>query len=284
MDTTTTRHTAGDGRWFQSSTNGLKNEVNGYIQDAYKALPKLEGKVLGSVAPHAGFRYSGPTAGFSVAALLKDSETNGKPDVVFILGFSHSAHFEYAAIMDGAAIKSPICTSKIDTDAINIFMKDRPNMKLKYNPHNGEHSAENEIPFVQVAFPETKVVMVLIGTHKAQVFKEVSDGLLEVSKTRKMYVVASSDMLHDEDFNLVEKTDRVTADLTENVDFDGLLKNWSYENQIFCGITAVVPLMMYCKAVGCKKAITADLTNSEKVTGKRNSGWVVGYGAFIFVL
>ena len=284
MDTTTIREAVGAGRWFSSSTPELTKEVDGYINSALSKIPKIEGKILGCIAPHAGFRFSGPTAGYDFAALKKDAEINGQPDTIFIIGFSHSSHFEYAAIMDGKAIKTPIGTSEIDIDSIKKMCNGRKYIKCAYKPHYGEHSAENEIPFAQKTFPNSKLVVILVGTHDSDVFKEVADGLYDISKQKKIYVVASSDMLHDANHSLVEKVDKETIALTEKMDVQGLLKKWSYENQIYCGITAVIPTMLYCIKQNCKKAITLDLTNSELVTKTTNTGWVVGYGAVIFVV
>ena len=283
MNTTTIREAVGAGRWFSSSSEELTKEVDNYINSAIAKIPKIEGKILGCISPHAGFRYSGPTAGYDFAALKKDAEIHGQPDTVFIIGFSHSSHFDFAAIMDGKGIESPIGTSEFDIDSIKIMCNGRENIKCFYKPHDGEHSAENELPFVQRTFPKAKVVIILVGTHKFDVFQEVADGLCEVAKQKKIYVVASSDMLHNESHALVEKVDRDTIALTEKMDVKGLLKVWSYENQIYCGITAIVPTMMYCIKQNCKKAITLDLTNSELVTKKMNSGYVVGYGAVVFV-
>ena len=283
MDTTTVREAVGAGRWFSSSSEELIKEVDNYINSEIAKIQKIEGKILGCISPHAGFRYSGPTAGYDFAALKKDAEIHGQPDTVFIIGFSHSSHFDFAAIMDGKGIESPIGTSEFDIDSIKIMCYGRENIKCFYKPHDGEHSAENELPFVQRTFPKAKVVIILVGTHKFDVFQEVADGLCEVAKQKKIYVVASSDMLHNESHALVEKVDRDTIALTEKMDVKGLLKVWSYENQIYCGITAIVPTMMYCIKQNCKKAITLDLTNSELVTKKMNSGYVVGYGAVVFV-
>ena len=283
MDTSTIREAVGAGRWFSSSKADLTQEVDNYINSALPKIPKIDGKILGCISPHAGFEFSGPTAGYDFAALKKDAEINGQPDTVFIIGFSHSKHFNYAAIMDGKSIKTPIGTTEIDIDSIKIMLKGRKYLKCNYQPHYGEHSAENEVPFVQRTFPKAKVVIILVGTHDKNVFQEVSEGLYDASKEKKIYVVASSDMLHHEDHQLVEKTDRETIALTEKMDVEGLLKKWDYENQIYCGITAVIPTMMYCIKQNCKKALTLDLTNSEIVTKIMNSGWVVGYGAVIFV-
>ena len=283
MDTSTIREAVGAGRWFSSSKDELTQQVDKYINSAMSKIPKIDGKILGCIAPHAGFEYSGPTAGYDFAALKKDAELNGQPDTVFVIGFSHSKHFNYAAIMDGKAIKTPICTTEIDFDSIKIMCNGRKYIKCNYQPHYGEHSAENEIPFVQRTFPNAKIVVILVGTHESNVFQEVADGLGDVSKQKKIYVVASSDMLHHENHALVEKVDRETIALTEKMDYQGLLKKWDYENQIYCGITAVIPTMIYCVKQNCNKAVTLDLTNSEIVTKRMNSGWCVGYGAVIFV-
>ena len=277
MDTTTIREAVGAGRWFSSSTEDLTTDVDNYINSAYSKIPKIEGQILGCISPHAGFRYSGPTAGYDFAALKKDAELHGQPDTVFIIGFSHSSHFNYAAVMDGKGIKSPITTTQFDFDSIKIMCNGRKNIKCWYQPHYGEHSAENELPFVQRAFPNAKVVMILVGTHESSVFQDVADGLYDVSKQK------NSDMLHNESHALVEKVDRETIALTEKMDVQGLLKTWSYDNQIYCGISAVIPTMMYSIKKNCKKAITLDLTNSELVTKRMNSGYVVGYGAVVFV-
>ena len=87
--------------------------------------------------------------------------------ILFIIGFSHSSHFNYASVMDGKGIQSPIGTSEIDFDSIKIMCNRRKNIKCWYKPHFGEHSAENELPFVQRAFPNEKIIMILVGTHES---------------------------------------------------------------------------------------------------------------------
>ena len=84
MDTTTIRKAVGAGRWFSSSTEDLTEEVDNYINSAFSKIPKIEGKILGCISPHAGFRYSGPTAGYDFAALKKDAEIHGNL-ILFLL-------------------------------------------------------------------------------------------------------------------------------------------------------------------------------------------------------
>ncbi len=94
------------------------------------------------------------------------------------------------------------------------------------------------------AFPNSKLVIILVGTYEEKVFQEIAEGLCDVSKQKKIYVVASSDMLYHANHQLVEKTDRETIALTEKMDVNGLLKKWNYDNQIYCVITAVIPTMI----------------------------------------
>lgn len=283
MNTTQIRDAIGAGRWFTASKEKLTKEVDDYINDAKAKLPAIDGHIVGCISPHAGFLYSGPTAGYNFAAIQRDAEQHGKPDVVFIIGFSHSRSFNHAAIMDGKAIRTPIGVTEIDLEAIKVFKEGRSYLKCDYNPHFGEHSAENQIPFVQRALPGVKVVVVLVGCHKGDVLKQVAEGLEDVAKSKQIVVVSSSDMLHDENHDKVQRVDANTCELIDKMDYAGLLKEWSYEHQVLCGITAVVPTMMYAESVGCKKAVTLYMTNSELVTNKRHSGWVVGYCASVFV-
>ena len=89
--------------------------------------------------------------------------------------------------MDGKAIKTPICTTEIDFDSIKIMCNGRKYIKCNYQPHYGEHSAENEIPFVQRTFPNAKIVVILVGTHN-QMFsrKSLMDWAMFLSKKKFM--------------------------------------------------------------------------------------------------
>ena len=49
IDTTIIRGAVGAGRWFSSSTEELTKEVDNYINSAFSKIPKIEGKILGSI-------------------------------------------------------------------------------------------------------------------------------------------------------------------------------------------------------------------------------------------
>jgi AmmeMemoRadiSam system protein B len=55
------------GTWYSDRPVELQQEITGYLSRAN--LPAIEGKVIGLVASHAGYRYSGPTAAYAYRAV-----------------------------------------------------------------------------------------------------------------------------------------------------------------------------------------------------------------------
>ena len=74
------------GMWYTSNAGRLKAELEKYLADA--KVGKIEGDVIGLVAPHAGYSYSGPIAAYAFKAAMSK-----KPDKVIIVGFTHRRYF-----------------------------------------------------------------------------------------------------------------------------------------------------------------------------------------------
>ena len=56
------------GHWYSSNPAQLREEIEGYLNSA--KLPELNGELVGLIAPHAGYFYSGPTAGYAYHAVM----------------------------------------------------------------------------------------------------------------------------------------------------------------------------------------------------------------------
>ena len=59
-------------------------------------------------------------------------------------------------------------------------------------PHGGEHSAENQIPFVQTALPDARLVVALLGDHEPVTIRQLSDGLAALARRQRIVVIAST--------------------------------------------------------------------------------------------
>lgn len=275
------REACGAGRWFPAGKTELQKMVNGFIAKAGPGA--VQGRITGAIVPHAGYIYSGPVAGYVFRAFRDQAQQGLAPETVVILGFSHRGAFPGVALMDGGAIATPLGKTALDQEAAEILLKNRDRIKVDYRPHYGEHSAENQVPFVQEALPGAKIVLALMGDHDRVTVDQLVGALEDLAKTKKIAVVASSDMLHDPDYNLVTRTDKAVLAKVETMDAEALLREWSYDRQIFCGIGPVVVAMRFAAARGCKKGTVLKYENSGDRHPESRGEWVVGYGAVVFV-
>ena len=275
------REAYGAGRWFPAGRAALQKMVSGFIDGA--AVGELNGRIIGAISPHAGYVYSGPISGYVFRTVKEQAKKGNRPDTVVIIGFSHSGSFPGVALMDGDVVSTPLGEAVLDREAAQILTKNRNAIKFNYAPHQGEHSAENQIPFVQSALPEAKLVVALMGDHDPQSINQLVSGLADLAKRKKILVVASSDMLHDPDYDLVTRTDKATLKTVETMDDKKLLQEWSYDRQIFCGMAPVVVTMRFAAGQECKQGIVLKYENSGDKHPEGRGQWVVGYGAVVFL-
>ncbi len=272
----------GAGRWFPGDPQALRNMVEKYIQNA--PAPSITGRIAAAIAPHAGYIYSGPVAGHVFRALRDQARAGWAPATVIILGFSHSRSFQGAAMMDGEAIATPLGVAALDRAAAQILAEAGGKKWIFFDsrPHQGEHSAENLIPFIQAALPDAKLVPIIIGDHDLQTRSALGAGLARLAQQQKITVLASSDMLHDADYAKVTRTDRGTLAKVSAMQTAALLDDWHPSRQVFCGIAAVAAAMEFAAGQGCKQGIVLHYRNSGDDYPESRGEWVVGYGAAVF--
>jgi MEMO1 family protein len=276
------RQAHGSGRWFPGDSDELRKMVESYIENAQPE--PVNGRIVAAIAPHAGYIYSGKTAGFTFRAIRDNAQKTGQPETVVVLGFSHSGGFPGVALMDGDFIETPLGKTALDTEAAEILSGASPRIFFHYAPHRGEHSAENEIPFVQAALPDTKMVVALMGDHDPETLDAFVGALCALSEKKRLLVVASTDMLHDPNYDLVTKTDEKTLLKLQAMDCEGLRKTWGYDNQILCGIGPVQVAIKFARAKGGKKGSVLYYRNSGDDFPESRGRWVVGYGSAVFAV
>ena len=276
------RQAFGGGRWFPGDRQQLASIVNAFLDDAQPAA--VTGRIVSAIAPHAGYIYSGKVAGYTFRALRDNARAGHKPETVVVLGFSHQAGFHGVALMDGDAIATPLGETELDRETAAALTQASPLIRRDYRPHMGEHSAENEIPFIQTALPAAKLVVGLIGDHDADTLDALATALSKAAAKKKLLVVASTDLLHDADYALVTRTDQTTLAQIGALDGAGLLKRWSYGSQVCCGIAPVLAALRFAEGQGCRKGAILFYRNSGDDFPDSRGSWVVGYGAAVFAV
>lgn len=269
----------GAGKWFPSDKTALQAMTEAFIADAY--VPEIEGHIVAVISPHAGYPYSGAVAGHVFRA-IRDNTAGQHPQTVVVLGFSHRQPFRGIAVMDGSAVRSPLAETSIDKDSVSFLLAADPRIAPDYKPHIGEHSAENQVPFIQSVLPDAALVMLLMGSHDPALLEALSSALVKLAGRKRILVVASSDMLHDPDYDRVRKTDQATLRKITAMDTTGVMRDWDYSQQVFCGIAPVISAMKYALAQGCRKATVLRYRNSGDDNPETRGQWVVGYGAVAF--
>jgi len=276
------REALGAGRWFPGSERELKAMVEGYMENA-RAI-KVNGRIVAAIAPHAGYVYSGKVAGYAFRAIRDNAETWGRPDTVVVLGIGHRGGFQGVALMDGDVLRTPLGDAVLDPAGADVMAATSARIYVDYRPHAGEHSAENEVPFVQAALPGVPIIVGLVGDHDPRTLDDLVGALDALSAKKTVLVVASSDMLHDPDYNLVTRTDKETLKLVEAMDHAGIRKGWGYSRQTFCGIGPVLAAMRFAQGKGCLEGTVLIYRNSGDDFPESRGRWVVGYGAVVFAV
>ncbi|MCL6506311.1 MAG: apolipoprotein N-acyltransferase, partial [Bryobacteraceae bacterium] len=118
---------------------------------------ELQPRAAAFVVPHAGLIYSGAVA----AAVYRRLET-WKPRRVLLLGFSHRGGPPGVAIPDTEAYRTPLGDLEVDREAVADLLGCEP-FRLVEERAVCDHSVEIQLPLLQRAVPEAKLVPLYVG-------------------------------------------------------------------------------------------------------------------------
>jgi MEMO1 family protein len=154
------------------------------------------------VAPHAGYRYSGPIAA-TAYALLRDRRV----ERVAILGPAHFVPIHGTVVPEASAWRTPLGEVRIDDELRAIALG--CGSVADDLPHAPEHSIEVQLPFLQSRFEDPPVVLpVAVGVTEPD---EVAD--LVAALLPHALVVVSTDLSHYHDDETAKRLDRRTAEV-----------------------------------------------------------------------
>jgi len=264
------------GKWYSSNPSVLKRELESYLKKA-KVQP-IEGEVLAVIAPHAGFRFSGPIAAYSYKVL-----SGKKIKTVIVVGFSHRTWYDYIAVLDEEGFQTPLGIVEIDRFLTKELMGQNKKIQGNSLPFSQENSIEMEIPFLQVAFKDFKIVLLAIGNQSLENSKVLGNALYKTLKNKKDYViVASTDMCHYLGYNEANHLDKRTIEALKEFDPEKLYEISEAKNhELMCGIGAVTATMIAAKKLGGNEIKILKYANSGDTSGDKSR--VVGYLSAAFV-
>jgi AmmeMemoRadiSam system protein B/AmmeMemoRadiSam system protein A len=236
------RKPAWAGQFYDADPARLGPQVDGFIKSAAapdKALPPL---VL--IAPHAGYPYSGAVAGKAYATVVgADFPT------VVVIAPSHHVAFEGGSVEAMDAIETPLGDIAVDTDAAALLRKES-GFGYVNEAHASEHAVEVQLPFIQRALPGAKVVPVILGTQDRDTAERLARALFQVSRSKRILVVASTDMSHFLTKKEANVLDASTITLVKTLSTGVILRKMEREENIMCGGGGVAAALLYAQKRG----------------------------------
>ena len=266
-DETRIRRAVWDGQFYEQSPARLAAQVDGFIGAGTKLEAGRTPVVI--IAPHAGYPYSGRVAGKAYATVAgADFET------VVIVAPSHRAAYEGCSVDEFAGFATPLGVAPIDTDVIEALKKEA-GFDYVAEAHASEHALEVQIPFIQRALPKAKIVPIIMGHQTKKTIQVLAEALIRVSKSKKILVVASSDMSHFLTKKEANVLDASTIALVKSLAIEQLIRKVERQENILCGGGPVVSALIYAQKKGPVEVEVLEYADSSEAGTPESK--VVGY-------
>ena len=248
------------GSFYPGDASSLAACVDGFLVGAGD---NRRAKAL--IVPHAGYVYSGPTAGRAYARLRPFADGIRR---VVLFGPAHRVAVAGIAAPTATAFATPLGRVAVDLPAIEAACR-LPQVVVDAAAHASEHALEVQLPFLQRLLGDFSIAPFVVGNASAQAIADVMEALWGGDET---LIVVSSDLSHYLPYAEAQRIDRATGDAICRRE---PLSDFGQA----CGALPINGLLEAARRHGL--AVTAiDLCNSGDTAGDKAR--VVGYGAFAF--
>lgn len=275
-----TRQAAVAGSWYPADPRALHDAVTRVLaRVSHGAQPG----VVGLLAPHAGFVYSGEVAARAYGAA---AAADGVPDAIVLVGPSHHVAFEGVAAWRDGAFETPLGPVEVATDLVDRLIARCPSVVEDRAPHVPEHSLEMHLPFIRHLFPGVPIVPLLMGAQTFATMGALAEGLSRTLSGRPVLLAASSDLSHYFDAATAEALDARVLEAIDDADaapLRTLLAECPVEDRgrsVGCGAGPLVSVIEACRFLGADDGQVLAYSHSGRVSGDNHA--VVGYAAALF--
>jgi MEMO1 family protein len=265
------------GLWYQNDPVELTFQIERYIAAA--DVPIIEDRVFGLIAPHAGHRYSGRTAGHAYRTVCDHSY-----ELVVVVSPLHAYYPSPVLTSAHAYYRTPLGEVPIDREVVDRLIEKlrAESITVTTIANDDEHSLEIQLPFLQRALKGNFKLLPLMVRRKDLKFSRMLGSLLaEVLEGRSALLVASTDLSHFYNLQNANTLDREMLRQIESFSPEGVLEAEEKETGFACGAGAVATVLHAARASGATKVKVLHYSTSADETGDLTS--VVGYGAAVIL-
>ena len=259
---TNTRPPAVAGAFYPGNPGLLAATVDQLLGDSATA-PQTQPKAL--IVPHAGYVYSGATAGQAYALLAPWRQQIRR---VVLLGPTHRVAVDGIAAPQTDAFATPLGDIPLDTAAL-AGLADLPQIVASDRAHALEHSLEVHLPFLQRLLGDFTLVPLAVGHAAPREVAEVLDRLWGGPET---LIVISSDLSHFLPYAAANQVDRDTCQHILQLDT-------RIRTEQACGAYPINGLLLAARQRGLVPRLIHHCNSGDTAGDKQR---VVGYAAFSF--
>lgn len=296
MDSST-REASHAGSWYTNSKTKLDKQLNGWLDAAQTEISDIQ-TVKAVIGPHAGFDYSGPTAGWAYK-YMKHAPKD--PLRVFLLGPCHHIYLKGCGLSKLKSYETPIGDIELDSETIDILKQDGKWSFTDKRAEEDEHSLEMHLPYIRKAFEgrQIKLVPIMVGALDTALEKTYGQILAKYFDDDNTVFCVSSDFCHwGEDFDYtyykkqdgkiyesIEKLDREGMKYIEEHNAQGFAEYLEKTNNTICGrhpIAVLLNTINHSKHAGKLKTKFVKYAQSSQVTRSDDSS--VSYASSITYL
>ena len=239
-------------------------------------MPALEGDVIGVVAPHAGYMYSGAVAAYAYKAIQ-----HIKPDVVAVISPMHHYNSHSLLTSDHQAYATPLGEVPLALEAVEA-LSDSLTQSLGEGlvpvAFDDEHSLEIQLPFLQRIYPAgISLLPVMVCDTTVRVTQALGTALALLLKEKKSVLVASTDLSHFYHQKQAEKLDAEILKRMKSFIPESVLYAEEEGAGFACGRGALAAVMWAGRALDAERIEVLKYATSGDINGDYSK--VVGYAA-----
>ncbi len=271
---TVIRQPAVAGEFYPAEASEIGTTLDALIPSA---IPRR--KAIAVVCPHAGWMYSGHTAGLVYSSVEI-------PDQVILVGPNHRNAGSRYAVYSSGAWHTPVGNVPV-AEPLALELLDHCEL-LAEDPraHTQEHSLEVQMPMLLRANPNVHVVPLLIGGHWPESggrreLKEIGGALAQCVHEygKPVLLIAFTDLNHYEDQETSHGKDKLVLDAIVKLDADALMDQVINAEVSMCGVAPTYIVLTAALGLGARHAEVLEYRTSGDVNGDFSR--VVGYGGVV---
>ncbi|MCU0639323.1 MAG: AmmeMemoRadiSam system protein B [Candidatus Krumholzibacteria bacterium] len=268
------RRPAVAGQFYEGDPARLRSEIESMFE-RFRA-PAPEGSIVAIVSPHAGYVYSGGVASTAFGLLKR-----GQFETVVVISPCHVDYFPFSSVYGGDAYSTPLGQIGIDGPLSEQIASGGGLVRISDRGHlagrgsRGEHSLEVQLPFLQVALGDFRLVAIVMGDQSLPAVEALGKALGTALRGRSVLIVASTDLSHFHDGASARRLDSAFIRGLENFDPDGIMASLSEKDSEACGGGPTAAALIAARLLGAASCRVMKYASSGDVTGDMSS--VVGY-------